>query len=318
VAIYLTCEDDGDELHRRQVAICDALDLQPAQLSGKLFLASLAGGLNNELATFDNEGRLQVTPAWHVLRQTVLGIGAGFIVVDNTAHLFAGNENVRNEVAAFVNLLNGLAAETGGAVLLLGHPNKAGDAYSGSTAWENQVRSRLFLDRPRDTDGSILDPDARTLTRAKANYARNGEALAFRWHRWAFVREEDLPPDTAREIADNVMASAANLKFLACLAKCTEQRENVSHATSAGNYAPKVFSRMALAKGYRVKDFEGAMRRLLDLGTIRANERVFRYDNRTWAKGLALAAEGAQRLAQNPAQSLAEGRTEAVLEGAEN
>jgi RecA-family ATPase len=48
------------------------------------------------------------------------------------AHLFAGNENDRGEVTRFINALNRLAGETGAAVLLLGHPNKAGDSYSGS------------------------------------------------------------------------------------------------------------------------------------------------------------------------------------------
>ncbi|GGC31250.1 hypothetical protein GCM10011371_18350 [Novosphingobium marinum] len=180
VALYATCEDDSHELHRRQASICQMVEVELADLSGKLHLLPLAGALNNELAIFDDKGRLMPTLAWERLKRTIRAIGARFVVVDNTAHLFAGNENTRNEVAAFVNLLNGLAAEIDGAVLMLGHPNKAGDAYSGSTAWENQVRSRLFLERPKESDGTIADPDARTLSRAKANYAKHGEALSFR------------------------------------------------------------------------------------------------------------------------------------------
>ena len=46
----------------------------------------------------------------------------GLIVLDNTSHVFGGDENSKREVAAFVNLLNGLSEEIDGVVLLLGHP----------------------------------------------------------------------------------------------------------------------------------------------------------------------------------------------------
>src|SRR3546814_6141812 len=93
--------------------------------------------------------------------------------------------------------MNRLAMKVDGSVLLIGHPNKAGDSFSGSTAWENQVRSRLFMERPADT----LDRDVRVLSRQKANYAQNGEEIAFRWHEWAFILEDELPNDKRAEIA---------------------------------------------------------------------------------------------------------------------
>src|SRR3546814_16077615 len=43
VAIYVTCEDDADELHRRQKAICDALCVPLSALSGKLHIVRLTG-----------------------------------------------------------------------------------------------------------------------------------------------------------------------------------------------------------------------------------------------------------------------------------
>src|SRR3546814_7478291 len=78
-------------------------------------------------------------------------------------------------------MLNNLASEIDGSVLFLGHPNKAGQDFSGSTAWENQVRSRLFMEVPKDEEGNAPDPDARVLVLGKANYARNGERVNFRW-----------------------------------------------------------------------------------------------------------------------------------------
>lgn len=176
-ALYVTCEDDADTLERRQKTICEALGVDRASIVGKLHLVSLAGHTGTELATFghtierDELGQdsptMRTTPQWSALSGTAKAIGAKFIGLDNVAHLFAGNENIRNEVAAFVSLLNRLAMETGGAVLFIGHPNKAGDAFSGSTAWENQVRSRLFLGTPKDADGNVLDADARVLSRPR-------------------------------------------------------------------------------------------------------------------------------------------------------
>lgn len=195
--------------------------LSLADLAGKLHLVSLAGAIGNELATFDQAGRITIAPTYRSLVHTAKTIGAGFIALDNVAHLFAGNENIRNEVAAFCGLLNKLALDTDGSVLFLGHPNKAGDSFSGSTAWENQVRSRLFLEVQK-VENEVVDPDMRVLSRGKANYARNGVALTFRWHQWAFVHPDDLPPNYAAEMAANVKASAVNIHFHAMLSECLE------------------------------------------------------------------------------------------------
>jgi hypothetical protein len=92
--------------------------------------------------------------------------------------------------------------------------------------------------------------------------------------------------------------------FLRCLAKATDEGVNVSHASSAGNYAPKVFAKMPTGKGTTKSGFEAAMHRLLHLGQIRASENVFQYPNRTWAKGIKATLESAQKVAQNPAQNV--------------
>lgn len=311
VAIYVTCEDDADELHRRQVNICEALGVPLSALSGKLHLVSLAGAIGNELATFDPSGRMATSPAWTTLRATVLATGAGFVALDNVAHLFAGNENIRNQVAAFCGLLNGLATEADASVLFIGHPNKAGDSFSGSTAWENQVRSRIFLDRPRDTDGSVIDPDARTLSRAKANYARNGEALAFRWHQWAFVREGDLPADTRAEMAATIAATAANGAFLRCLAERNKQRRHVSEKPTASNYAPKQFEGMPEAKGFTRKRLEEAMDRLFRIGAI---ERGFLYRDTAEGKDI----HGLREVSAGHPESSPEGSRKELPEGSGN
>ncbi len=263
-ALYLTCEDDADELHRRQAAICRALRVRPADLSGKLHLVSLAGEIGTELFTVQDGGRLDLTDRFRALEAGAIAIDAKLIVLDNVAHLFGGNENARHEVAAFVSLLNRLAMRIDGAALLIGHPNKAGDNFSGSTAWENQVRSRLFMEVPADSH----DRDVRVLSRQKSNYARKGEATTFRWLDWAFVRDDDLPIDQRVELAANAQAASDNAVFLRCLDERNRQERAVSESPASRTYAPKTFAEMAESDRIGRARLEAAMDRLFRIGAI--------------------------------------------------
>ncbi|KQM88642.1 hypothetical protein ASE67_02560 [Sphingomonas sp. Leaf23] len=188
--LYITCEDDNDELHRRQQAICDGLEMSLSATRGHVHLLSLYGEMGNELCTFDEKRTLVTAKRYREIVQTAIALGVRLIVLDNTSHMFTGNENARSEVAAFVNLANAMARDIDGAVIIVGFPNKAGDSYSGSTAWENQVRSRLFLETPKNEDGVVTDPDYRVLRNEKANYARKGTEIGFMWKNGTFV----LPP----------------------------------------------------------------------------------------------------------------------------
>jgi RecA-family ATPase len=271
-AIYLTCEDDAKQLHWRQEHLCAALGVDMASLAGKLHLASLRGALDNELGTFTAEGTIERTAAYQRLAATIRETGSRLVFLDNVAHLFTGNENDRGQVTRFVNLLNRLAGETGAAIVLLGHPNKSGDSYSGSTAWLNAVRSQVTIDHERDGEGNILDPDARVLSVGKANYARKGEAVRFRWHEWAYVLEDDLPSDTRKELAEAIKANSENAAFLACLRERAAQGEGRAVGPSPGpNYAPAQFEGMAQAKGYRKPALKRAMDRLFTIGRIESH-----------------------------------------------
>jgi RecA-family ATPase len=288
-ALYITCEDPIEELHRRQECINAALGVDMGVLKGWLRTSSLKGHIGNELATFDKSGQMTPTRRYAQVRQAALDFGAALIFIDNSAHVFPGNENARHDVAAFLGLLEQLSIEIDGAVVLLAHPNKQhsqgntqGNEYSGSTGWSAHVRNRLFL----DWDSSDPpNPDGRLLRRSKSNYAVKGEEISFVWHNWAFTRFDDLPVGTGAELRAVAKANAENDAFLRCLATCTEKRRAVSHNPGT-NYAPKIFAGMPEAKGVAVKAFKGAMERLLHIGEIELDAPLWQDAHRHWKQGI--------------------------------
>lgn len=292
-ALYVTAEDDEFELHRRQRNIMRTLDLDRADVGDRLGLISLRGRIGNELVTFDRDGSLERSNTFSLLRNTVEETGATFLILDNLAHLFAGNENDRGQVTAFVNALYSLVRSHGVTILLLGHPNKSGDSYSGSTAWLNAVRSQIEINRVQDGEGNVLDPDARVLTLGKANYARAGAQQAFRWHEFAFVLEEDLPSDARAELAEAQKAAAENEAYLRCLAAATNRKRAVSHHPGV-NYYASTFAKMPEGRGNTKAAFERAFERLLALGAIELDAKLWKRENRTYKYGI--------RAVDNPAE----------------
>ena len=272
---YITCEDDENELHHRQRAINASLGVGMSDYGDSLTLVSLKGALNNELSEVDEKGQLQITERY----REIAALNCSLVVLDNLAHLFSGNENIRHDVAAFCNLLDRLAMTSRGAVVLLAHTPKSGAEYSGSTGWDAHVRQRLYLSHHEH------EPDARDLRRSKSNYARRGETVRFYWVNGSFIREDDIPVDQREAMAATAHASAENAAFMTCLDLCTEQNRAVSHNVGV-NYAPKIFEGMPQAKGIRSKGFAGAMERLLSLGTIMLDQPLWRGPNRVMKQGI--------------------------------
>jgi RecA-family ATPase len=285
-SLYITCEDDADELHRRQFSICQHLGVSLESTLERLYLLSLYGELGNELCTFADDDTIVVSDRYAAIVSTCQHLGIRHVVLDNTAHLFTGDENKRSHVTSFLNLCNRMAREIDGSVVIVGHPNKAGDSYSGSTAWENNVRSRIFMSRVLDDNGVAMDPDARVLRNEKANYSRQGNQIDFRWYNGAFALGSDMAKNDRDNLAENILAATENDAFLRCLDILTEQKRKVS-ASVNGNYAPRLMARMPEGNGFKVKQFEVAMERLFSSGRIVAEADLWMGDDRKMVKGLA-------------------------------
>ena len=267
-AIYLSAEDDLDEVHRRLVDIAEADGLALDDLID-LHVVPLAG-LDAVLASpRSHSDILERTPLWNQLVATVKAIRPQLLVIDNLADAFAGNENARPQARQFIGMLRGLAIENELAVLVISHPSLTGMANgagtSGSTAWSNSVRSRLYLERVKAAENAEPDPDLRVLRTMKANYAQVGIETLMRWEQGSFR----LVESTGASQLDRAAAAAkAERVFLALLERFRRCGRDVSPKPSRA-FAPIVFAKQPDAEGCSRTALEGAMERLLARNEIR-------------------------------------------------
>lgn len=264
--VFVSAEDELDEVHRRLERIAGA---RLAEL-GALHIVPLAG--RDAILASPRDGILAPTPLMAAIDGLVAETGATLVIVDTLADTFAGGENDRAHARQFVGMLRGLALRRDAAVVLIAHPSLSGLASgagtSGSTAWSNSVRSRLYLRQPiTDKDGPA-DRDARILERLKANYAATGETIELRWRDGLMMRADVVG------MAVEDRAKDAQAIFLQCLRRLESEGRSVS-AKKSPTYAPAVFHKQPEAKGLRKVELEDAMTALFAAGRLRVETTGF-------------------------------------------
>jgi RecA-family ATPase len=271
-SLGLYCEDDTDELHRRMVDIgthyghsLDAL--------GHVHLASRVGD-ENILVQFGKNDIGQPTALYQGLCEQAADLGVRLVVLDSLHDLFGGNEISRTHARQFIGFLRRLALKINGAVLLCAHPSltgmSSGTGSSGSTGWNNAVRSRLYLTKPEDA----ADDDTRVLKSVKANYGPLGNGIEVTWRKGVFVC--NVP-------SADPYGQAAQV-FMLCLDKIAAEGRHASDKKNAGNYAPRMFARQPQAKGVSKDKLERAMEQLFDQGKIQVAR--FQKDNRHFVEAI--------------------------------
>ena len=173
------CEDDLDELHRRHIDIKADLGHTIGNPLDQTWIWPRVGA-DNLLVTFDRENRPLMSPFFAQIMRHVMERRIELLILDTVADLFGGNEIIRAQVNYFIKSVAGTfiaQAKKEGftlSVLLLSHPSQTGrntgTGESGSTAWNNAVRARLYLTKP--DDGL---PEQRIITRKKSNYSSSGD-----------------------------------------------------------------------------------------------------------------------------------------------
>ena len=95
---------------------------------------------------------------------------AHLLVLDPGAGAFGGNENDRAAVREFTGYMSGWGVDNKCAALIISHPPKTGETYSGSTDWLGSVRSLWNLGL-RSTTIAKKEAKYYSLTHEKSNYS---------------------------------------------------------------------------------------------------------------------------------------------------
>ena len=258
--MYLSAEDDVDELHRRLADVTKAVGARLADLADLILMPR--AGEDAILATLDPGSNVMVeTPLFTALDAAIEMHKPAIVILDTLADLHSGNENDRTHARQVIGIFRGLAIRHGCAVLVLAHPSLAGMASksgsSGSTGWNNSVRSRLYLTRVIADDGAEDDPNVRVLQGKKANYGPVGTEIKLRWADGAFHQE-------AAPSGLEIMAAQAKVErlFMTLLRKHVE-RGAILSAAPGRSFAPAVMADDPDADGTPATVLRAAMERLI-------------------------------------------------------
>jgi putative DNA primase/helicase len=288
-SMLVNCEDDHDDLWRRQDRICEHEDIDISSLAGKLHIVSRYG-CDNALMV-EMQGSLSTTPLFKELREQVNDLKIDVLWLDNVAHLFLGNHDDRTHVTAFVNALSGIVTGRPFAFMLIAHPGKAmGSEYSGSVAWENAVRMRWYLGsqlpdaRPVDADDEPAQSDVRYLAKRKANYTAK-DYVRFTMQDGLLV--PDAAPDGVGAVVAGIDERRAEQVCIDGFHKLCAMGLKPSDSKAANDYLPKQLLAKRLNSGYGKAELVKAMNRLMTAGKF-VRAQVDTYSNRTPKMGLVL------------------------------
>lgn len=277
------CEDDRDEIWRRQVATNRHFGIEWCDLD-RLHIVPRIGHENTlmDLAF----GKPVFTPLLEQLRQQVNDLQADILVLDNIAQIYGGVSSDNHQVTMFVNGIRGLVTDRPFAPIFLGHVAKAqGSEFAGPAAWENAVRMRWFLGRtlpdqqPDADDGE--DTDVLYLAKRKANYsAKDYPKLSY--------RDGLLLPETAdagRRFDQGYRNDLAERVVLKGLQRLKDAGILATDGATSPDYLPKQIVAKGFAEDHTKKDLAAAMNRLIGAGRLRRDV-VGQYANRNPKQGL--------------------------------
>lgn len=266
----LFCEDDEDEILRRARDILSGYNASFADMSD-CHAESLIGTVYKQFMAFKRSGVMTPTPVWEKFIEDLDRIQPIFVCLDVASDFFGGNEISRTESAAFMGLLDKTANERQFALVCSFHPSLRGlrdrSLTSGSTGWEGKARARLTIEDPTDSDDDDDTPqtnqsDRRTLTLAKANYAKSGPTIDLTILNGRFIPAALDPNNKSSTPGDNAAAERA---FLDRLKDRLSQGRYVSNSRTTAVYAPTILA----DKAFPFRTLENAMNRLFARGVLK-------------------------------------------------
>ena len=252
--VFASLEDGAGIVRYRLATICKAWDIAPEALHGCLHIVD--GTEYPELFAADGRGPGDATAAYHELRKLAQTTSAGLVIVDNASDAYGGDEIQRRQVRAFMRILARIARDQDAGVMLLAHVDKTtsrarksegGEGYSGSTAWHNSARSRLFM--VRNDDGTL------TLNHEKGNHAKGlQEPLTLTWPKDGLPdTAQSLPPEVVQRLQGRADDQAA-IALLRLVAEYADRSQYMGTALTARNNphavlkADPTFKRLRLSR----------------------------------------------------------------------
>ncbi len=280
-ALFIDAEDDEKVIHRRLAAITKHFGVTFADLTkGGLHLISLVGQ-DAVLATASRSGKIEPTPLYKQILETVGDIKPVTIGIASSANVYAGSEIDRSQVQQFISLLARLAILANGDTTLIAHPSLTGIAsdtgLSGNTAWHNAVRARFYLKGVKAANGEEPDGDLREIVFKKNNYGPVSEKIVLRYADGLF-----LPVPGVNSLDRAAREAKGEDVFLGLLQRFTREGRNTSDAQGPTS-APAQFAQESEAKDAELKkdDLAGAMRRLFEKNRIQVEAYRKDYKDRT-------------------------------------
>jgi hypothetical protein len=275
------CEDDHDELWRRQVAICGSLNVSMADLQLRFILEPRRGRENTLLTMHYAEPAW--TPLMGELTEQVNDYKADVLLLDNVGQTFGANENDRHHVTRYINGILGMT-DRPFCPLLMAHPARhSGSEYAGSAAWENAVRMRWLFGEQLPGDDQVQDtedPDAdvRYLSRRKSNYSAKD------WRKFRLV-DGALQLDAKIEGEASMASARSSHVVLDAFRRIRTMGLDTSASTHASNYLPKIILAHRLNQGLNARELGKGMSDLMLDGALKVGV-VGTYANRNPKQGL--------------------------------
>lgn len=206
--LFISAEDEQAELDFRLHEMSKAYG---TDMSGFEVL-SLADMQECELAQPGERGRMVATALCDLIEAYVRSGGHDMLILDPVADLFGGNEVDKRQVVQFMRLLRKrFAFDLGCTVIVAAHPSsdgvRTGRGTSGSTAWSNGSRSRLYL-RRCEKDASLVE-----LELMKANRTKVGTMITMRWVEGIFVLSEPTASGIDPDLQSLVFGELARRNF---------------------------------------------------------------------------------------------------------
>jgi hypothetical protein len=238
IVAFYSGEDGAGLLRHRLRLVCKCMGVNIEDLTGRLFILDATDDDPTLFVEVSAAGRREgvTTATFASLREFIAAHQVSMLVVDNASDAFDASEIDRARVRGFMRSLARIARERDAGVLLLAHVDKGTsrgertgtEGYSGSTAWNNSARSRLFMSR--DKDGTLL------LEHQKHNLGKLHDPVRLVWPEGGIPQADEAVGPVVQGIADRGHLKA----LLRLIAEFTARGEYVTTATTSRTHAAKL------------------------------------------------------------------------------